>query len=158
MSQHPHSGGVVPGRMHCAKCSFWLTRTNLNVDTGTATAGDNRSEPCPNGCGPLWPVTWEQEARECWKDSEALFDRAKAAEDALAAVRAQGLHLVAAAASGVQPRPLLVRDLAQLIGSDVQEVCRALAELGRGQASTNMAVDAEDALAVQAHLAAAGAP
>lgn len=57
----------VPGVMHCAKCNFRLVRTKLNVSQGTTSAGDNETEPCPNGCGPLWPVTWEQEARECWK-------------------------------------------------------------------------------------------
>lgn len=58
---------VVPGVMHCAKCKFRLVRTNLNARDGTTSAGDNVTEPCPNGCGPLWPVTWEQEARECRK-------------------------------------------------------------------------------------------
>lgn len=85
---------VVPGRMRCAKCQFELTRVTLCVSTGEAGAGGNETEPCPNGCGPLWPVTWEQEARSCWKTSEALFDRAKAAEDALEALRAPGLRAV----------------------------------------------------------------
>ncbi|WP_202842071.1 hypothetical protein [Luteimonas saliphila] len=65
-------GNVVPGVMHCAKCKFRLVRTNLNMRDGTATAGDNTTEPCPNGCGPLWPVTWEQEARECWERLEEM--------------------------------------------------------------------------------------
>lgn len=68
------SGAVafVPGVMHCAKCKFRLMRTNLHAADGKFCAGDNKTEPCPNGCGPLWPVTWEQEARECWARLEKL--------------------------------------------------------------------------------------
>lgn len=60
------AANFVPGVMHCAKCSFRLVRQNLYMQSGTIGPGDNKTEPCPNGCGPLWPVTWEQEARECW--------------------------------------------------------------------------------------------
>lgn len=62
----------VPGVMHCAKCNFRLVRTNFYAANGAISAGDNKTEPCPNGCGPLWPVTWEQEARECWARLEEL--------------------------------------------------------------------------------------
>lgn len=65
---------VVPGLMHCAKCHFSLSRTNLNMRTGTVSAGDNKTEPCPNGCGPLWPVTWEQHARKGWEVAERYFE------------------------------------------------------------------------------------
>jgi hypothetical protein len=74
---------VVPGVMHCARCKLRLQRVNLYVNVGAVGAGDNVTEPCPNGCGPLWPVTWEQEAREGYKLSEDLFERATRAEDAL---------------------------------------------------------------------------
>jgi hypothetical protein len=74
------NSNIVPGVMHCAKCKFRLIRTNLYVNTGTAGAGDNKTEPCPNGCGPLWPVTWEQEAREGFQIQEQLLDRAVRAE------------------------------------------------------------------------------
>lgn len=74
---------VVPGVMRCARCEFRVTRVSLNVNVGTVTAGDNRTELCPNGCGPLWPVSWEQEAREGWKISEHFAERAIAAEAAL---------------------------------------------------------------------------
>lgn len=74
---------IVPGKMLCAKCGFSLLRTTLNVANGNAYVGDNKTEPCPNGCGPLWPITWEQEAREGYKLCDGLFERAKAAEDAL---------------------------------------------------------------------------
>lgn len=79
----PRRADVVPGVMHCARCKFRLQRVNLYVNVGTVGAGDNDTEPCPNGCGPLWPVTWEQEAREGYKLAEDLFERAKRAEDAL---------------------------------------------------------------------------
>lgn len=74
----------VPGIMRCAKCKFRLTRVSLNVNVGTLTAGDNAPEHCPNGCGPMWPVSWRQEAEENRDLVESFFDRAIAAEKALA--------------------------------------------------------------------------
>ena len=82
--QLTRSDGIVPGRMHCARCKFVLSRVNLYVSTGQVGAGDNATEPCPNGCGPLWPVTWEQEARSGYEISEQLLQRAVAAEERLA--------------------------------------------------------------------------
>lgn len=70
---------LVPGVMHCAKCKFQLNRVTLCVSDGNAYAGDNKTEPCPNGCGPLWPVTWEQEAKNCWKALEEMHERLMAA-------------------------------------------------------------------------------
>jgi len=66
---------LVPGVMHCAKCNFSLNRINLYTKSGTMGAGDTKTEPCPNGCGPLWPVTWEQEARDGWKINEELVTK-----------------------------------------------------------------------------------
>ena len=79
----PQRADVVPGVVHCARCDFRLVRKTLYMLSGTVGAGDSDTEPCPNGCGPLWPVTWEQEAREGYKLADDLFDRAKRAEDAL---------------------------------------------------------------------------
>lgn len=74
---------VVPGRMHRAKCNFELTRTNLYVKDGTTGPGDNQTEPCPNGCGPLWPVTWEAHARKGWEVAENYFEQLRAARAAV---------------------------------------------------------------------------
>ncbi|MBA0419527.1 hypothetical protein D7Y22_00935 [Stenotrophomonas maltophilia] len=63
---------LVPGIVRCAKCTFQLHRTNLYLQSGTVGAGDSKTEPCPNGCGPLWPVTWETWAREGWAEAERL--------------------------------------------------------------------------------------
>lgn len=70
---------LVPGVMHCAKCKFQLNRVTLCVSDGNAYAGDNKTEPCPNGCGPLWPVTWEQEARKSWTALEEMHEKLVAA-------------------------------------------------------------------------------
>ncbi len=48
----------VPGLWRCAKCKFSRQSMNLHAVTGTISAkADATTEPCPNGCGPLWPVT-----------------------------------------------------------------------------------------------------
>lgn len=76
----------VPGVMRCDGCKFELTRVNLNVNVGTVTAGNNEPEPCPNGCGPLRPVTWRERALQAEKWGEEQFERA----NALAAGRSAG--------------------------------------------------------------------
>lgn len=65
---------IVPGSMKCAKCSFGLMRVNLYVRNGTTGPGDNATEPCPNGCGPLWPETWEQAAHDAMKSAQKAFE------------------------------------------------------------------------------------
>lgn len=67
------SSVIAPGIMRCAGCGLVLTKNNLNMSAGTVTAGDSKSEPCPNGCGPLWPVTWKEQALEMRDDSEKWF-------------------------------------------------------------------------------------
>ena len=79
---------IVPGEMRCAKCGFTLIRKNLYVNNGTVGAGSNETEPCPNGCGPLWPETWEHSTREAWTRCEELHMELQAANKALAAYRA----------------------------------------------------------------------
>jgi len=86
---------LVPGEMRCAKCNFGLIRTNLYIRNGTTGPGGNATEPCPNGCGPLWPETWEHSARVAWERLETMHfelvaereraDRAEAERDALQA-------------------------------------------------------------------------
>lgn len=69
---HTQRQDLVPGVMRCAKCEFQLYRTNLNMGAGTVTAGNSNTEPCPNGCGPLWPVTWKQWAEQLQDSAERL--------------------------------------------------------------------------------------
>ena len=85
---------LVPGVMHCAKCKFQLNRVTLCVSDGNAYAGNNKTEPCPNGCGPLWPVTWEQEAKNCWKALEEMHERLMAAAAPQSSPTAQAAECV----------------------------------------------------------------
>lgn len=73
----------VPGVMRCARCGLVITRTNLYCRDGTAGTGANETEICLNGCGPLWPMTWEQRARDADAASERLFEEARKLRDAL---------------------------------------------------------------------------
>ncbi|MGL6223881.1 MAG: hypothetical protein ACRC6L_09895 [Steroidobacteraceae bacterium] len=63
---------LVPGVMRCAKCNFQVHRVVLYMGNGAVGAGDSKTEPCPNGCGPLWPVTWAQWATEAHEYAERL--------------------------------------------------------------------------------------
>lgn len=71
---------IVPGVMHCAKCGFQLIRVSLNVASDTVAAGNNKTEACPNGCGPLWPMTWEQRALYLEEVSAGYLERLAASE------------------------------------------------------------------------------
>ena len=49
---------TVPGQWRCAKCKFVVHKMVLCASTGNVgVKTDTKTEPCPNGCGPLWPVT-----------------------------------------------------------------------------------------------------
>lgn len=69
-----------PGVMRCAKCEFRLIRNVLFAQSGNIGAGTSETEPCPNGCGPLWPVTWQDECQAADKLWDQQFERAEAAE------------------------------------------------------------------------------
>lgn len=53
------SSGVVPGILRCTECSFVQTKNIISVTADTITTVESESEPCPNGCGQLQPVTWK---------------------------------------------------------------------------------------------------
>lgn len=63
----------VPGLLRCGKCGLTLSKVNLYVNSGTVGAGNNKTEPCPNGCGNLWQVSWKQWAEEHAALSERFF-------------------------------------------------------------------------------------
>ena len=90
---------LVPGVMRCAKCEFQLVRQVLAVNLGEVFAGDSKTEPCPNGCGPLWPVTWKQYAEQAMDAAETMADRAFAAEKEVKQLRGEGIAPQAAPAA-----------------------------------------------------------
>ncbi|WP_310984353.1 ead/Ea22-like family protein [Escherichia coli] len=75
---------IAPGIMRCAGCGFVLTKNSINMAAGTITAGDSKTEPCPNGCGPLWPVTWKEQALQMRDDSEQWFIELQQAKNRIA--------------------------------------------------------------------------
>jgi hypothetical protein len=80
---------LVPGVMRCAKCAFQLVRTTLYMSSGTTGPGNSKTEPCPNGCGPLWPVTWKDRANEGHALAEQYFWEAKQLRESIAALQAR---------------------------------------------------------------------
>lgn len=89
------SSVIAPGIMRCAKCSFVLTKNSINMSAGTITAGDSKSEPCPNGCGPLWPVTWREQALQARDDSEQWFEDLQAAKARITELESRTVKLPA---------------------------------------------------------------
>lgn len=82
------SSVIAPGIMRCAGCGFVLTKNSINMAAGTITAGDSKTEPCPNGCGPLWPVTWKEQALEMRDSSEQWFEELQVARQRIAELSA----------------------------------------------------------------------
>ncbi|EMY8986215.1 ead/Ea22-like family protein [Salmonella enterica] len=80
---------IAPGIMRCAGCGFVLTKNSINMAAGTITAGDSKTEPCPNGCGPLWPVTWKEQAIQMRDDSEQWFLELQQAKNRIAQLEAR---------------------------------------------------------------------
>ncbi|MCI1005237.1 hypothetical protein [Herbaspirillum sp. C7C8] len=53
-----HEGrNLAPGVLHCAKCGLHATLIGKAYQQA-------KEEGCPNGCGPLWPLTWEQHTQK----------------------------------------------------------------------------------------------
>ncbi len=49
----PEQRDLATGVLHCAKCG-------LHAALIGRAYRQAKDEGCPNGCGPLWPLTWEQ--------------------------------------------------------------------------------------------------
>lgn len=69
----------VPGLRKCAKCGCSLVTTNLYAETGQMSA-NNEPQPCPNGCGPMWPVTERDAGNRLIDDMEKVIDERNAAK------------------------------------------------------------------------------
>lgn len=61
----------VPGHLECKKCNFHLVSQTLYMKSGTIGA-NNKSDDCPNGCGPLWKIAWRDHAEAAIKSSNKL--------------------------------------------------------------------------------------
>lgn len=83
------SSVIAPGIMRCTGCGFVLTKNNINMAAGTITAGDSNTEPCPNGCGPLWPVTWKEQALQMRDSSEQWFEELQQSRQRIAELEAK---------------------------------------------------------------------
>lgn len=74
----------VPGQWRCAKCKFVCQKMTLNANTGAVgVQADTKTEPCPNGCGPLWPMTERESGNELADRCIEALDRATKAEAAI---------------------------------------------------------------------------
>lgn len=71
----------VPGQWRCAKCKFVVHKMVMCASTGNVgLKADTKTEPCPNGCGPLWPVTWKEDAFQCGERLVEQHDKIKELE------------------------------------------------------------------------------
>lgn len=77
---------LMPGEWTCPVCKFDLHKRVLRASDG-AVGIDTREvlEECPNGCGPLVGVTWEQGCRQMGKVAEEQAEQRQQAEAKLAA-------------------------------------------------------------------------
>lgn len=94
--KHEGRQDLAPGQMRCPRCNFRLIRSVLNANTGAISDGTSRSEPCPNGCGPLWPVNWREEAQDLAHVAHTAKERTQAAERKADVLRKALIALVGA--------------------------------------------------------------
>lgn len=85
----------APGLWRCPKCNFRLVQSNLNTGDGSVTARNEPGDKCPNCNGPLWRVSWKQDAMENMDLVEKLSGEKAAAE---AAGFEKGIEMAAVAA------------------------------------------------------------
>ena len=73
----------VPGMQRCAKCGFVHTHMILDAQSGAVGSGETTPSSCPNGCGPLWPVTERQSGDELAERLEALIPESNRVRETL---------------------------------------------------------------------------
>ena len=103
----------------------------------------------------------QRKCRCSWNDAEKMLERmvregiiaTYGGRKSAALVEAQQPAPSAAGAVGEVPLPLLVRDIAADLGTTPIQVCTALAQLGFGGHSVNMAVTPRMAKSLRAHFA-----
>lgn len=70
----------VPGQWRCAKCNYVGMHMIFSATTGdVGVKAAAKTEKCPNGCGPLWPVTERQAGNELCDRMDAIVDERNAA-------------------------------------------------------------------------------
>lgn len=67
----------VPGVMACSKCKFQVSSVPVCVHRAV---GDTSIAPCPNGCGELHPVTWQEYAEQNGVAAERFFNELQEAK------------------------------------------------------------------------------
>lgn len=72
----------VPGRWRCPKCAVEL---NAAVLTSDGAKADSSSQRCPNHCGPMWRVTFKDEAKRFEDLLIDVSDKLKTADAMLTA-------------------------------------------------------------------------
>lgn len=86
---------TVPGTWHCAKCGFVVQKMILDAHTGAVgVKPDTVTEPCPNGCGPLWPQTERARANALYDDANRFLDERDALRKEVAELRAENADLI----------------------------------------------------------------
>jgi len=72
----------VSGLLECAKCNFTLISNTLYMKSGTI-GPNNKSDHCPNGCGPLWKVSYKDYVTTLGDRLDDMHDKSVKLVDAL---------------------------------------------------------------------------
>lgn len=69
----------VPGHLECKKCGCLLISKTMYMKSGTIGM-NNKPETCPNGCGPMWKVTWQDHSKKLAEQAEKMFEKIRILE------------------------------------------------------------------------------
>ncbi len=64
----------VPGQLRCKKCGCSVVSRNLYMKSGTV-GPDSKPKYCPNGCGPMWKITWPDHCKDYAKGMDKILDQ-----------------------------------------------------------------------------------
>ncbi|HHG9817440.1 TPA: hypothetical protein ACPY3N_003365 [Escherichia coli] len=87
------SSGVAPGILRCTECSFVQTKNIISVTADTISTVESESEPCPNGCGQLQPVTWKALAIQLMSTTKQGLSDLLEAKNRIAELEREQEHL-----------------------------------------------------------------
>ncbi len=67
----------VPGQLRCKKCGCSVVSRILSMKSGTVGI-DSKPKDCPNGCGPMWKISWPDHFKDYAKGMDKILDKERA--------------------------------------------------------------------------------
>jgi len=67
----------VPGQLRCKKCGCSVIKQTLYMKSGSVGV-DRSPDDCPNGCGPMWRISWPDHIRDYADGTDKIISKLQA--------------------------------------------------------------------------------